>query len=319
MKTILVWSLLFLSNTYCYCQIIFKDLNNDKRKDSIIKNTVDGSSFSSTSITIVDGKSRRRFTLTENYDYSSFLSIVPIPKEGKHFYNSFIEHELYGNKARSDLDPSLKWLLSCKDQSADISSQFFDKKIIYPPEWIKTELKISQNYHARIDKKLISGFLNSELPSLDEYNEVWVNYYSHNHKEINLADSLNENGLKAFRTNHGVIIKKGDCFSWIFISDSKVIDAHEKLRWPSIKKVILYDNYAFILQDNVSLNEKYIFLVNYDKGIVLRLNKDHLNLSNVDDFHIQNGLMIIKSINNASISVPLADLLTADSKRKRAE
>ena len=39
---------------------------------------------------------------------------------------------------------------------------------------------------------------------------------------------------KVYSTAHGVLVKKGDQFKWVFVTDHELTGAPDKLRWPSI-------------------------------------------------------------------------------------
>lgn len=273
---------------------ISKDFNKDKVIDLITILEDGGSAFSSTSATYTDGKSKRKYEFSVQYSFGSFFAIGNVPnvlgKPGREELGKL----LFSRQLASKIDPSLQWLIDACSNKAEVnSSELIDFSIKYNPVWIEGNPVIPDDYFVVLDNSKYPNLLKN-VEGSPEYDSktyksdyFWLTYSPHNHKgkpdDFKTKETDSENQL--LTTSHGVILKAGQKYSWIFINDDKVFEANEKLRWPSINETQMFNDFVLIRQA-VNTGTTNLFIVNPKSGFVLRLSNELMQINSVEKMEI---------------------------------
>ena len=231
-------------------------------------------------------------------------------------------------KFRAAPDPSLQWLIdACMSKKQSAPSQAFRNSIHYKPVWNK-EVSVPEVYSFKIHKDTLNAFItnysafsiwNSEPDSVlqkkDKFIEGWINYYAHNHKELKTSLKDSATDAEVLTTNHGVVVKKVDLYSWVFVTDGIITGGPEKLRWRSIEKTLIYKDHVFILLNiGIPSYERMIYMVDYKNGICKAINDQVFfpDDNPLFDFSISgNKLTLIRSGHSTS-SFIYKDILIKD-------
>lgn len=207
-------------------------------------------------------------------------------KSNKKIYDSL--YTLWRVKFRNKPDPSLSWIIDAcfsKRMENNNSQKAFRNDIKYKPVW-QPETSIPEVYSFKIHKDTLDVFRkyyskfsiwNGEEDSLlmnnNKYAEGWISYYAHNHVGIISSNKDSVSRIETLATHHGVIIKRNNLYSWIFVTDGILTGSPEKLRWKSIEKTFIYKDHVFILLNiGIPSYERVIYVVDYKKGICKALN-----------------------------------------------
>jgi len=125
--------------------------------------------------------------------------------------------------------------------------------------------------------------------------EGWLIYYGHNHYRNPTGDSLtladSTRSYKAYKTSHGLIIKNENSYAWIFVTDINLTGGPQKLRWESIKKVQIIDNYVIVEQSWKLSETNRIFVIDIETGICGRLK---FTSNFLEPFIIENGKLLLE-------------------------
>lgn len=293
--------LLFLLLSFTAFSVIYgqtkkdsKDFNKDGVIDRATISEDGGSAFSSSSATYTDGKTKRKYEFSVQYSFGSFFAIANAPnvlgKPGREELGKF----LFSRKLASKIDPSLQWLIdACSNKAEMKSSELIDFSTKYNPVWIDGNPVIPDDYFVLLENskypnpiKIVEG-----SPEYDgktyKSDYFWITYSPHNHKgksdDFKTIQADSESQL--LTTSHGVILKTGKKYSWIFINDDKVFEANEKLRWPSISEAQMFNDFVLIRQA-VNTGTTNLFIVNPKSGLVVRLSNELMQINSVEKMEI---------------------------------
>lgn len=285
-------------------KIVIKDFNNDGYSDTLSSFYDGGSMFDGIYVTLINGKTKEKIELERSGCFCDIKGFVLIPPELKTESNRpFLEvtkDELLPEKMNKP-DASLEWLISSNLHYKELSDNlYFDLVINSPIKWISGKINPPETYCIDIKGDTLHKLYFSEIGIPTFYdstnNEGWLIYYGHNHfsdgikKEFALVDSSSI--YKAYKTSHGVVLKKSDSYAWIFVTDFRLTGAPDKLRWESIGKVSLIDKYVILQLINSKDFFNPLFIIDVEKGISARLRHDgnYHNLS----YKIENDSILLK-------------------------
>jgi len=271
-----------------------KDFNKDGVIDKIVISEDGGSAFSSTSITYTDGKTKKKYEFSVQYSFGSFFTIGNAPNVlGKPGREELSKH-LFSRKLASKIDPSLQWLIdACSNKAEVSSSEFIDFSTKYNPIWMGGNPVIPDDYFVLLENNKYPNLLNN-VEGSPEYDGktyksdyFWLTYSPHNHKgeseDFKIIQADSESQL--LTTSHGVVLKAGQKYSWIFINDDKVFEANEKLRWPSISEAQMFNDFVLVRQA-VNTGATNLFIVNPKSGFVVRLSNELMQIKSVEKMEI---------------------------------
>jgi hypothetical protein len=278
--------------------VIKNDFNADGYVD-ILKSYYDGGSmFGGDFIYLKDGKTKKRYEYNSFGSFGQFLRLIPFDnlllKPDKKGFKEAIEKVLFPNIKYKELDASLDWLIQANiNNQTDLKNELFSQRISFPPKWIRGEIVIDGSYYTIIsDPKLFKRYpiYDERNPRYDQrHRQGWLVYYGENHVDLTLVSTSKDYSI--YKTAHGVILRKGNQYCWIFINDEVLMDGPAKLTQPSINKVIFSNDLVFIHHMG---GEEHLFIVDFNKGIVGRV-KDKIFPGIETDFEIADNQLIIKS------------------------
>lgn len=315
-KSILTTILTLFISLIAFCQTkkSIKDFNKDGVVDRVEISEDGGSAFSSSSATYTDGKTKRKYEFSVQYSFGSFFSIGNVPnvlgKSGREELGKL----LFSRNLASKIDPSLQWLIDACSNKAEVkSTELIDFSTKYNPVWMEESPEIPDDYFVLLDNNKYPKLLKN-VEGSPEYDGktfksdyFWLTYSPHNHKgksdDFKTIQANSDSRL--LTTSHGVLLKAGQKYSWIFINDDKVFEANEKLRWPSISEAQMFNDFVLIRQA-VNTGATNLFIVNPKSGFVVRLSNELIQISSVEKMEIDK----LKETVELSDSVGMKYLLT---------
>lgn len=273
---------------------ISRDFNKDKVNDRVTISEDGGSAFSSTGISYTDGKTKKKYEFSVLYSFGSFFSIGNVPnvlgKSGREELGKL----LFSRQLASKIDPSLQWLIdACSNKTEVKPSELIDFSTKYNPVWMEGNPVIPDDYFVVLDNSKYPNLLKN-VEGSPEYDGktyksdyFWLTYTPQNHKgkpnDFNITQA--DSGNQLLTTSHGVILKAGLKYSWIFINDDKLFSANEKLRWPSISEAQIFNDFVLIRQA-VNTGATNLFIVNPKSGVVVRLSNELMQVNSVEKMEI---------------------------------
>lgn len=293
--------LLYLSTCHVFGQrdmkVIIEDFNNDKIVDTLKTFYEGGSGFGGRYVQIVNGKTNEMHQLTNDGCFCEIKRTILIPpklakKENALFLETMKEYVL--PEKRKHPEASLQWMIKStySNKSLD-TNDFFDFIVDPQTSWIEEEFEAPDNYYIDIKGDSLVKLYDTpyEAPEWLQNKDTkgFLTYYAHNHYRSRTGDSIklsDSNAVyKVFHTSHGVYVKKGNAYKWVFISDASTTGAPSKLRWESIIKIQLYGKYVLIQQIIPPYNMYKLFVINIETGICGRLKHDfsYSNNATIDD------------------------------------
>lgn len=294
------------TSTYSQSQKSKKDFNKDGVIDQVTVTEDGGSGFSSKFVNYLDGKTKKKYEFSVLYSFGSFFAICNAPnvlgKSGRELLGS----QLFG---KSDtIEPSLNWLIDACTNKIDLEeSGLADFATKYNPVWKEGEPQVPEGYYSILSNNKFEKLLKNVEGSPDfdfakmKSDYFWIDYspYSHRNKTAKRGQAVDTAVFKItkvspdswiYSTAHGVIVKKGGKYSWVFINDNKVFEANEKLRWPSIADVQLIQDYILVRQ-SINTGEMNLFIINPESGFLIRLNRELIGLDSIEEVKVnrENG------------------------------
>lgn len=286
---------LFISSiTFCQTKESLKDFNKDGVADRIEISEDGGSAFSSTGISYTDGKTKKKYEFSVLYSFGSFFSIGNVPNVLGESGRDELGKLLFSRQLALKIDPSLQWLIdACSNKAEVSSSEFIDFSTKYNPIWMEGNPVIPDDYFVLLENNKYPNLLNN-VEGSPEYDGktyksdyFWLTYSPHNHEgkpnDFNITQA--DSGNQLLTTSHGVILKAGLKYSWIFINDDKLFSANEKLRWPSISESQIFNDFVLIRQA-VNTGATNLFIVNPKSGVVVRLSNELMKVNSVEKMEI---------------------------------
>ena len=303
---------------------ITKDYNTDGIVDTLHHFEEYGSGFGGLAYKITDGKTNEVFELSNFSSYGSIKKLIQIPpnllkKENKSFLETFKKGLLPTN--RKTADPSLKWIISTTYNSHTLKdSTYFDKVFTPKTPWITTDYESPSSYYIEIQGDSVLKFIDINIkPETDSLKirnlQAFLIYYGKNIRDWNLKvdhEGNAEDGpiavvanqdYKIYKTNHAILAKKGNSYKWLFISEADITGSPQKLRWSSIDKMILKDDYLIFKQNLAPDPEYNVFIIHIESGNFGRLNIDFDTLLEDEIFIYDLSPEEELSIENNTISI----------------
>lgn len=295
-KTILTTAFILFISSIALCQRTkdSKDFNQDGVIDRVEISDDGGSAFSTTGINYTDGKTKKKYEFSVLYSFGSFLAICNAPNVLGKSGGEQIGELLFKRKLASKIDPSLQWLIDACSNKAEVKSpELIDFSTKYNPVWIEGNPVIPDDYFVSLANSKYPNFLNN-VEGTPEYDGktyksdyFWLSYSPHNHR--GKPDDFNtiqaDSGNQLLTTSHGVILKAGQKYSWIFINDDKLFQANEKLRWPSISEAQMFSDFVLIRQA-VNAGATNLFIVIPKSGFVVRVSNELMQIDSVEKMEI---------------------------------
>ncbi len=284
-------------------ELIESDFDQDGFPDTLERNYEGGSGFGGTYATLTDGRTETKYELNSFGCFCHFKKVILIPQEldqskNKPFLEA-VKSELLPKKA-TEADPSLRWLIDAHLNHDFLTEHpIFDLVIESPPFWIPGEMQIPETYYIEINGDIIQALYvpKTEYPEDIDFSsdKAWLIYYGHNHNSNsneNFVLAADSDNFKVYKTSHGLIIKKDDTYSWVFVSDRSLTGSPEKLRWESIGEVKIVDKYIIFRMIHSRDFSNPIFIINSESGKIARLKTDDY----IDEpIKIENNKISIKS------------------------
>lgn len=296
---------LFVNSIYSQSQINKKDFNKDGVTDQVSITNDAGSAFSTKYITYQDGKTKKKYKFSALYSLGSFFAICNAPNILGQSGRELLGNQLFGS--RDTVEPSLNWLIeACSNKINLKESGVVDFATKYTPIWMIGEPKLPKPYYSILSNTKYKRLLGVAIADGDFKSDYfWIDYNPYPHrskpkimnvetKEMMPLDKADFKVLKIDSTNwiystpHGVLLKKQDKYSWIFINDNQAFEANEKLRWPSIIDAQCFRNYVFVCQ-RIGTDGSNLFIINFNTGFVIRLSNDLMGLYSVDKIEVNKG------------------------------
>jgi len=115
-----------------------------------------------------------------------------------------------------------------------------------------------------------------------------LTYYAHCHFLTTMLEDvvshIGQSNTEIFHTNHGVFYKRGDSHAWLFVNDYSWVGSLEKLRWPAIKQIIVYeDEYLILVTSESPTAGNSIYLINLENGYIglIKAFEERIELQNI--------------------------------------
>lgn len=295
-KNVFIALVVFFFATHVIAQnrVFRKDFNKDGVIDRVEISEDEGSAFSSTDIHYTDGKARKNYEFSVQYSFGSFFAICNAPNALSKSDTEELGKLLFSRKRASKIDPSLQWLIdACSNKEEVKGFEIADFSTKYIPIWIEGSPVIPDDYFVLLQNSKFPMLLKNAEGS-PEYADkkyksdyFWLTYSPHSHK--GKSDDFNtvqaDSGNQLLTTSHGVMLKRGLKYSWVFINDDKLFEANEKLRWPSIAEVQMFNDFVLIRQ-TVNTGIIYLFIVNPNTGFVVRLKNELMEINSVEEMKV---------------------------------
>lgn len=286
-------------NSSAQSQQIKSDFNKDGVIDRVEISEDGGSSLSSKEIMFIDGKTKKRYGFSIWYSFGSFFAICNAPNVLGKSGREQIGNQLFGY--RDTLDASLHWLIDACSNSVDVKNTgIVNFATSYKPIWIKGEPVISDGYYAILSNDEYKGLLQKVEASPDydfakmKSDYFWIDYNTQGHSMSRKKNkSRNSSGFYitpmdsthwVYTTDNGVVLKKNDSYSWVFINDYKLLAGNEKLRWPSIDDAQILNDYVLVQYSSNISNS--LFIVNPNTGFVIGLSNGLMELSSIEKMEV---------------------------------
>jgi hypothetical protein len=284
--------------------LVVKDFNKDGYQDTLISYYSRGSGCWTTYVTLINGKTKEIFELETPGFYGHIKQIILIPpklleKSNKQFLEAMKKELLPSKKDKPDA--SLQWLITANLNSKKLSNNnYYDLIIKVPPQWISDEIKFPSPYYIDVKGDTLRKLYYTDADNAKRHDsrnlKGWLIYdapdpfFNQKADRLVLVDTSPD--YKVFRTSHSVVVKKGDLYACIFITDYDLTGGPAKLRWQSIGKVKLFGKYVIVHLINSEDFGNPIFIIDIEKGIAGRLRCDRC--FNIESFEINNDKIIIK-------------------------
>ena len=284
-------------------ETIHEDFNGDGYTDALSCYYSGGSGFGGRYCELKNGATNEIYEVNTQGCFCQIKNAILIPpvlgkKENKSFLEAIKKKLLPAWK--DSPDPSLQWIINANNSNYELSDNiYFDLIISSPTEWVEGNIELPGTYYIDLKGNALHQLYILDLEPPDWYNqkeyEGWLIYYGHNHYRNPTGDSLtladSSRSYKAYKTSHGLIIKKEESYAWVFVTDFDLTGGPQKLRWESIKKVRISDNYVIVEQSRAPGETTNIFVIDIETGICGRM-KFTSNFP--EPFFIENGKLLVE-------------------------
>jgi len=277
---LLFFFILVLPLSAQHTSITTEDFNSDGTED-LLKCTYEiGSSFGGANCELTDGKTKKKFTLS-NYGcfcaIKKWVSVIPElrKKENEYFFYNLKKEVL--PKFRSTPDQSLLWIVnsSLKTQKTT-DHKFFNLTFNPKTVWRQEEPELPSTYYIEMRSQTLSKMIPEEkmapITSISSDQKDFLIYYGDTHfssesfKTKEFIPIVKNETYEILKTAHGVLAKKDNTYKWLFVTDMDINAGPQKLRWASIQEVVLHDNYIIIKQGLAPDPEYNIYIVDIESG-----------------------------------------------------
>lgn len=314
-----------------------QDFNQDQIDDTLRYELLRG--YISRFPTFTDGNSHQSYEFHTNASQASFLGFISVPEkflDGRHqVLLDSVRSMLCYKEASDQLSPSLKWLMDAyTSNNRTLRGLSFAQSIQVPLTWHVWPPEPPGYTYSFVDSDSLSYPVSYNLrrktyipkPKADK---GWLLYYGHNHGRRHMGNDASSFFQKIdspapyelFGTQHGLILKKEQKYSWIFHTDIGLTDGPGKLRWPSMDTVFIHQDHAFVHHISPVTQQNRVFIINLENGMVgkLRLAEDFgINKTQCFSIQVQDQVLIVSSGKSEdcgrydeepeSISYPLEEL-----------
>lgn len=314
-----------------YTSITQEDFNNDGKEDRLKCTYEIGSNFGGTDCELVDGKTNKKFALSNYGCYCAIKKQVSVTPDLRKKHNEYFLYTLKKEvlpQFKPIPDQSLYWIIKSGLTTERLSEHpYFDLAFNPANAWIQGEPEPPFTYSIEISAQTLSKIIPEQNKTINENrssdHKDFLVYYGDTHfsteqnetKDFILVDK-NET-YQILKTAHGVIAKKGNTYKWLFVTDMHINGSPQKLRWTSIEEVILHDNFVIIKQSLAPDAEFNLYVVDIEKGIGSRLRIDFdilqekgieiLELKPEERFALHDNAILIGN-NDYKIKFPLLEI-----------
>jgi hypothetical protein len=221
---------------------------------------------------------------SEESSFATFLAVMPLERsfflnEGRHYLTALRRAIPFPARER---DPSLKWLLDVIASHRPLENKAFEWVAAYTPEWKKGGIELPAAYSVELGRLEWRRFVR-RLRGCDEQARpdtcppsmgAFLSYFGHNHQRRALQRVASQDGVELWTTAHGVIMRRRDKNSWVFVGDGRLGGGPDKLRWPSIMGAdrvddLVFVKWAFLQEESASYS---LVVTNPTDGVVGVLN-----------------------------------------------
>ena len=274
---ICLWSQAYRTDT------LIEDINQDGFIDTLFYSRDSGSNFSSNFVRLTNGNTLDQFEIVDEYCYCQLKDVVYFPPalnlpENGAFLQKIIETVF--PIAEQQPDPSLQWILSCSaSQEKPKDHPIFDLILNPQTAWTEENMPLPYSYKLKLDTEICNSICKTLYDVPDWFDPTqhlaYVFYRGHNHfgpswRQGATIDSFKfvtaNKKYQVYQTKHGVLVKQGPKSKWVFITDIDLTNAPGKLRWPSIERVEIQDQYLIIHQTLPPTAIYQVFVVNIESG-----------------------------------------------------
>lgn len=291
-----------------------KDFNRDGYVDTLSHYYSGGSGFGGRNAKIVNGKNREIFEA--NYS-GCFCSLVHqwVPEKillqsKNRLFRNILENSILP-PIKNKPDASLQWIISAAYHHKELISNQYFKNIISPKvNWLKHPIRSPFSYRILMSKDSLDKIVPPQNFQKEKTNvqnqDGWLIYFGHNHFRTDKADwklvgqsreydiYKTQHGIIASKTQRGIITSTDNLGKWIFVTERHLTGSPSKLRWQSISKVELVNDFL-VIQLSTDYGEDYkIFIVELESGVV---GETHFKVPGGDVFEITKENRLIISFN----------------------
>jgi len=309
-----------------------EDFNNDGFEDYLKCTYEIGNNFGGSDCELIDGKTKKKFTLSNFGCYCAIKKRVFVSPELRKKQNEYFLYELKKEvlpEFKSIPDQSLYWIIKSGLTTQKLSEhRYFDLTFNPVIAWRQGEPEPPFTYAIEINAKTLSKIAAAEKIASDQLlssdHKDYLVYYGDTHfstengnaKKKFIPVTSNET-YQILKTEHGVIAKKGNAYKWLFVSDMDINASPQKSRLASIEEVILHDNFVVVKQSIAPDTKFNLYAVDIEKGIGSRLKIDFdafsekdikiLDLTEKERFSIENDVISIGN-EDYKIKFPLLEI-----------
>ncbi|MFS4493030.1 hypothetical protein [Maribacter sp. 2308TA10-17] len=301
MKNLLfLLSFLFVAQLFAqHSSTVTEDFNSDGTEDTLRCSYEIGSNFGGADCELTDGKTKKKFTLTNYGCFCAIKKRVSVnpelrEKENEHFFYNLKKDVL--PKFRSTPDQSLLWIINSSLNSQKLKEhEYFDLTFNPKTAWRQEEPEFPSTYYIQMGARTLSKIIPEEKttsvkPESSDQRDFLI-YYGDTHfssesgKTKEFIPVAKNKSYEILKTAQGVIVKKDNTYKWLFVTDMDINASPQKLRWSSIEEVVLHDNSIIIRQSLAPDPEYNIYVIDIETGLGGRLKIDF-------DYLLEKGIEI---------------------------
>lgn len=287
-----------------YSNYKYYDINGDGVRDSLIllRGTGNGG-FSSLSVMVKSGKNQQSLVFEKLFSPAYIKNLYEFPIEYTHKENLAFFQALKeacfseGKKA----DPPSQWIIDATVSNRLWTSHpYFEQVFRFKPrfhtgefqfpygctmevnndslEKVAQSIVLADTFEKRIlnrkEKVYYVSFGGWILWGLNEEIKYKGGRVQEDYKV--LKEVAKSDSYTLYTLPHALVVKRGEAYAWIFVSDYELTKGPEKMRWNSVKGARLKGKYAFIFHElgPIAFNYKQTFIVNIESGLCVKLKEN---------------------------------------------